>query len=65
MELSITEVIHSPGNRLGHSFSVVNEHRAPLLTIAYKTAGEAELARSLVSALLTEAIEFIVHPSHQ
>jgi hypothetical protein len=61
MKWSVGEVIHSPGNRVGHSFSVANEHRAPIFTITYRTAAEAELARSVVTALLTEATEVSGH----
>jgi len=63
MNLSLGEVVHSPGNRIGHSFSVANARRAPLLTLTYQTAAEAELARSVVAALLAQAIEIITHPA--
>jgi hypothetical protein len=59
MVLSVGEVVHPLGNRTGHSFSVANAHRAPLLTLTYRSAGEAELARSVVAALLAQASEVI------
>jgi hypothetical protein len=62
MNLSVSEVVHSAGNRFGHSFSVANEHRAPLITLTFKTAGEAELGRSMVAALLEHAVDVMVHP---
>jgi hypothetical protein len=62
MNVSVGEVVHSPGNRIGHSFSVANAHRAPLLTMTYQTAREAELARAVIVALLAQATEIIAHP---
>ena len=61
--LSVSEVVHLPANRGGHSFSVTNEHRAPLLTLTYKTAGEAELARLVIAALVAQATDVIAHPA--
>jgi hypothetical protein len=62
MNLLVGEVVHSPDSRFGHSFSVVNAHRAPLLTLTYQTAREAELARSVIAALLAQATEAVAHP---
>ena len=62
MNLLVGEVVHSPDRRFGHSFSVVNAHRAPLLTLTYQTTREAELARSVIAALLAQATEVIAHP---
>jgi hypothetical protein len=62
MKLSVGEVVHSPGNKHGHSFAVANESRAPLLTLTYGTAGEAEMARSVITGLLEHATEIIAHP---
>jgi hypothetical protein len=62
MNLSVCEVVHSAGIRIGHSFSVANAHRAPVLTLTYQTASEAELARSIIAALLAQATEVIAHP---
>jgi len=49
-------------NELGHGFSILNQHRAPLLTLTYKTVEEADLARSVVEAVLSGAIDVISHP---
>jgi hypothetical protein len=43
MSWSVSRVIQT-GGRLGYGFSVVAPHREPLLTLAFKTAAEAELA---------------------
>jgi hypothetical protein len=63
MNLTLGEVVHSPGNRIGHSFSVLNARRAPLVTLTYQSAAEAELARSVIAALLQQATEVIAHPA--
>jgi hypothetical protein len=58
----VGEVVHPPGTRTDYSFSVANAHRAWLLTLTYRSAGEAELARSVIAALLPQATEIIAHP---
>jgi hypothetical protein len=51
---------------LGHGFSIRNQHRAPLITLTYETAVEAEAAQALVKAALTGVIDVTSHsyPSH-
>ena len=51
MTWSVSEVMRT-GGRLGHSFSVIDPHREPLLTLAFKTAAEAERARAILEAEL-------------
>jgi hypothetical protein len=42
--------------------SILNQHRAPLITLTYKTVEEADLARSVVEAVLRGVIDVISHP---
>jgi hypothetical protein len=38
-----------------------NQHRAPLITLTYETAGEAEAAQALAKAALTGVIDVTSH----
>ena len=51
MTWSVSRVMRT-GGRLGHSFSVINPHREPLLTLAFETAAEADRARAILEAEL-------------
>ena len=51
MSWSVSRVIQT-GGRLGYGFSIVAPHREPLLTLAFKTAAEAERARAILEAEL-------------
>ena len=51
------------GGRLGHSFSVIDPHREPLLTLAFETAAEAERARVLLEAELTAVQLLVTEPN--
>ena len=51
MTWSVSEVMRT-GGRLGHSFSVIDPHHEPLLTLAFKTAGEAKRARAILETEL-------------
>ena len=62
MSWSVGQVVHAHGTDEAHSFSIVNEHRAPLLTLTYATGAEAKLARSVVHALIADAVDLISHP---
>jgi len=50
------------GGRLGHSFSVIDPHREPLLTLAFETAAEAERARVLLEAELAAVQSLATEP---
>lgn len=62
MSWSVGQVVPTHGADDAHSFSIVNDHRAPLLTLTYATDAEAKLARFVVHALLADAIDVISHP---
>lgn len=62
MSWSVGQVAHAHGTEDAHSFSIVNQHRAPLLTLTYATSAEARLARFIVHALLADAVDVISHP---
>jgi hypothetical protein len=57
MSWSVSRVIQT-GGRLGYGFSVVAPHREPL-TLAFKTAAEAERARAIIEAELA-AVQLLV-----
>jgi hypothetical protein len=62
MPWSVGQVVHAHGTDDTYSFSIVNEHRAPLVTLTYATGAEAMLARSVIHALLAGAVDLISHP---
>jgi hypothetical protein len=66
MDWTIGKVDTHRGNMLGYRFSIHNEHRAPLLSITYRTLEEARLSRSVVEAVLSSAVEVVSHsaPDH-
>jgi hypothetical protein len=59
---NVGDIVGISGRTHGYGFSVVNEHRAPLFTLTYETAEEAEAAQALVAAALTGVIEITSHP---
>jgi hypothetical protein len=65
MSWSVSKVVHERGDELGHGFSVIDQHRVPLLTLIYKTSAEAELAYAVFGALLAQAIDVISHSHHE
>jgi hypothetical protein len=62
MTWSVTGVMQT-GGRLSHSFSIIDPHREPLLTLAFKTAAEAERARVLLEAELTAVQLLVTEPN--
>jgi len=66
MSWEVGQVVGIGGRMLGHGFSIRNQHRAPLITLTYETAVEAEAAQALVKAALTGVIDVTSHsyPSH-
>jgi hypothetical protein len=62
MAWSVSRVMQT-GGRLGHSFSVIDPHREPLLTLAFKTAAEAECARGILEAELATVQQLVTDPS--
>jgi hypothetical protein len=62
MTWSVTGVVQT-GGRLGHSFTVIDPHREPLLTLAFETAAEAERARVLLEAELTAVQLLVTEPN--
>jgi len=63
MDWTIGKVDTYRGDTLGYRFSIHDEHRAPLLSLTYRTAEEARLACSVVEAVLGAAIEVVSHSS--
>jgi len=61
MDWTIGKVDTYRGDMLGYRFSIHNERRAPLLSLTYRTIEEARLARSVVEAVLSSAVEVISH----
>jgi hypothetical protein len=62
MSWSVSRVIQT-GGRLGYGFSVVAPHREPLLTLAFKTAAEAERARAIIEAELATVQLLVTGPN--
>jgi hypothetical protein len=58
MSWSVSQVMQT-GGRLGYGFSVVAPHCEPFLTLAFKTAAEAERARAIIEAELA-AVQLLV-----
>jgi hypothetical protein len=62
MRWTAGEVIDVGDRTLGHGFSIVNQHRVPLLTLTYEAASEAKTARSLIEAVLAGVSEVTSYP---
>src|SRR5271163_2462355 len=62
MTWSVSGVIRT-GGRLGHSFTVIDPHREPLLTLAFETAAEAERARGILEAELATVQSLATGPN--
>jgi len=54
-KLGKVAMVHS-----GHGFNITNQYGAPLLSITYRTAAEAEAAHHAIEAALPDAIEVAI-----
>jgi hypothetical protein len=62
MSWSVSQVMQT-GGRLGYGFSVVAPHCEPFLTLAFKTAAEAERARAIIEAELATVQLLVTGPN--